>query len=132
MRNHKYRAELKLVIPEWGMYKEGDVETFWFDLLNESNGLVRYGIGKQWEVVEWDEYIGLEDVDGDNLYENDRVYFTTVKTFDSKGGESYSGTITWDEEDTGFFIDNDNDKYPHVKLWFATNIKIIKSEKWKN
>ena len=124
MREHKYRGKLKLTIPEWGHYKLGDTETFWFNLLHQTTGLIRFPIDDHWEVVEWDVAIGLEDIIGMTIYENDRVSFETVSEFSLEPIKS-QGHIRWDEEDAGFYIENDDEGYPHVKLWFATNIKII-------
>ena len=45
------RFKLRLNIDEWGMYKKGDEETFYIKLLDEQNGLAKFPIDKQWDVV---------------------------------------------------------------------------------
>jgi hypothetical protein len=66
---------------------------------------------------------GLNDINGNEIFEHDKVRFKT-KDIDS---ETFTGTgiITWDAADTGFFIDSDVPKWPHIKMWFATDIEII-------
>jgi hypothetical protein len=43
---------LRLNISEWGMYKKGEQSVFYVDLLNEQNGLARYGIDKRWDIID--------------------------------------------------------------------------------
>ena len=62
------------------------------------------------------QYTGLRDKNGKEIYEGERVEFNW---------KPYFGEILWDNDDAGFFILNDDGKCPHVKLYFAENIKII-------
>lgn len=126
MRTFKFKAQLKLNIDEWGMYKKGDIDTFYFNLLADNMGLARYPIEPQWDIVSFNEFTGHIDIDKEEIYENDRVSFVSLKEFDGYGDIKSTGTIKWDHEDTGFYIENDDDKYPHVKLWYATKLEIIK------
>lgn len=129
MREQYYRGKLKLTIPEWGSHKKGDIEIFEFSLLNPDTGLTRHEIDDRWEIVEWNEWIGHYDIETEMIYENDRVSFDVIEGVTGNNLlTAQTGYIRWDEEDTGFYIENDNDSFPHVKLWFATNIKIIDNE----
>lgn len=67
----KFRFRLKLIIDEWRSYKKGDINTFIIPLLSEQNGLVRFGIDKQWEIISCDRFIGEKDIEGNEIFEND-------------------------------------------------------------
>ena len=43
--------KLRLNIEEWGNYKKGDEDHFFIKLLDEQNGLAKFAIDKQWDVV---------------------------------------------------------------------------------
>ncbi len=45
------RFQLRLNIEEWGNYKKGDEDTFYIKLLDEQNGLAKFAIDIQWDVV---------------------------------------------------------------------------------
>jgi hypothetical protein len=45
------RFKLRLNIEEWGNYKKGDEDTFYIKLLDEQNGLAKFAIDKQWDIV---------------------------------------------------------------------------------
>jgi hypothetical protein len=45
------RFKLRLNIEKWGTYKKGDEDIFHIKLLNDQNGLVRYPIEEQWDIV---------------------------------------------------------------------------------
>lgn len=67
----KYRFRLELIVEKWGSYKKGDVDTFIIPLLSEQNGLIRFGIDKQWKVISCDRFIGETDIKGNEIFEND-------------------------------------------------------------
>ena len=45
------RFKLRLNIDEWGSYKKGDEDTFYIKLIDEKNGLAKFAIDKQWDIV---------------------------------------------------------------------------------
>ena len=45
------RFKLRLNIDEWGSYKKGDEDTFYIKLIDKRNGLARFSIDKQWDIV---------------------------------------------------------------------------------
>jgi hypothetical protein len=45
------KAKLRLNIDNWGKYKKGDEDYFYFNLLSEQNGLIRYSIDKKWDII---------------------------------------------------------------------------------
>lgn len=70
----KFRFRLKLIIDEWGSYKKGDVDTFIIPLLSEQNGLIRFGIDKQWEVLSCDRFTGFKDKNEIDIFEKDQLF----------------------------------------------------------
>ena len=46
-----FRFKLRLNVDKWGTYKKGDEDTFYIKLLDDRNGLAKYSIDKQWDVV---------------------------------------------------------------------------------
>lgn len=124
-KEKKFRFLLQLNIDEWGMYKKGEIETFWIDLLDVQCGLVRWPIEKHWDILRCDDFTGKTDINGNDIYEEDIVRF---KTKDIKGvwsDELHEGTINFNSDDGCFFIFNSSDDYPFVKFENTKEIEII-------
>jgi|LakMenEpi03Aug12_release.lakeMendotaPanAssembly.Ray.scaffolds.fasta_scaffold20377_25 hypothetical protein len=69
----KLRMRLKMKLDSWGSYSKGDIDTFYFSLLDERNGLLKYPIDfDKWEIVSCDRYTGLDSV-CDEIYEGDII-----------------------------------------------------------
>jgi len=45
------RFKLRLNIETWGSYKKGDEDYFYIKMLDEQNGLARFSIDKQWNII---------------------------------------------------------------------------------
>ena len=71
MRNVQLRMRLRMKLDEWGKYKKGDEDIFFFNILDEQNGLSRFSIDCMWEIVKCDEYTGLSDMEERWIYEGD-------------------------------------------------------------
>lgn len=104
MRDIKFRYRLKLVSNDWGDYKEGDIETFYISLNDKQNGLYRFSIDEEWDVVSCDEFTGLKDADGNDVYENDILTFDTYEwnraSFKPKSQWEYPNwVVSWNEKD---------------------------------
>ena len=49
--NVMLRFKLRLNVETWGSYKKGDEDYFYIKLLDEQNGLARFPINKQWDII---------------------------------------------------------------------------------
>lgn len=59
-------------LDSWGVYSKGDIETFYFALLNQGYGLLKYPIEfDKWEIVSCEPCTGLTDSSFENIYEGD-------------------------------------------------------------
>lgn len=81
MRDIKFRYQLKLVSDDWGNYKEGDIDTFYFSLNDKQSGLYRFSIDERWEIVSCDEWTGLTCKKDDDIFENDIFKYTKHKGY---------------------------------------------------
>lgn len=71
-REINLRIRLKMIRDSWSGYSKGDIDTFYFALLNNNYGLLKYPIEfDKWEVVSCDLLTGLDDSRMENIYEGD-------------------------------------------------------------
>jgi hypothetical protein len=71
MRDIKFRFRLR-------SKSTGELLTVFIALFNEGSGLLQYPIDlKEWEIVWYDEWSGLKDIDNVDVYENDLVTHET-------------------------------------------------------
>ena len=70
------------------------------------------------------QFIEIKDKAGNEIYEGD-IVTATAHGLDSIEKIAVKGVVEWDLDDTGFYISNNDDKWPHVKFWFTEDIKIV-------
>ena len=71
-REINLRMRLKMKLDSWSGYSKDDIDTFYFVLLNDNYGLLKYPIEfDKWEIVSSDQFTGLDDSRLENIYEGD-------------------------------------------------------------
>lgn len=129
VRELKYRIRLKLRIDEWGSVKKGDIKTYYFNLLDESNGLARFSIDKHWEILSCDEFTGLIDINDEDVYTGDIIKSTHYKHHEKKlilfqkvifGESGYEAKCLVNREDLAF-----ETTFQHCPLYWVDKIEVI-------
>jgi len=92
MREIRFRYRLK--------DRDGKIETVCAPLHSESNGTMQFPINlKYWEVLSIDEYTGLHDKNGQEIYEGDIVQ---LHTYDDEEIQTGTAEIYWNSIDIEF------------------------------
>lgn len=82
------------------------------------------GLGDNEDLI-WMFSTGKQDINKKDLYDGDIVEFVAIVDEFKGYKDAAIGVIMWDHDDAGFFIENENDKFPHVKFWYAEEIKKV-------
>jgi hypothetical protein len=68
-RDIKYRIRLKAIGKGTG-YEVGEVVTIFNDIFNKQNGVAFFQLNHDWEVLSSDQFTGLKDNTGKDIYED--------------------------------------------------------------
>lgn len=108
-REINLRVRLRMVRDSWGGYSKGDIDTFYFALLNNNYGLLKYPIEyDKWEIVSCDLFTGLSDSRLENIYEHDIL----KNDFETYVVKFYDGCFwacnTEEEDNVPLYVHNQN------------------------
>ena len=110
----KVRLILKLK-KDWAGSKVGDTMTLHNDVFNEGTGIAFFPIERdKWEVIGHDLFTEVKDLNGNEIYANDKISVKDNLTWITKENPKNIGVVKFKEGK--FYSDGTNTKYD-IGVW---------------